>query len=274
MKISIVTISFNQGKFLEEAILSVLNQDYHVEYIVVDPGSTDNSRQIIEKYQDKIAKVIYEPDNGPADGLNKGFLYATGVVWGFLNADDFLLPGAISHIAECFVQNPHADVISGHGIVVDASSKEMRKIYSDQFSLIASAYGMAILVQPSTFYKADVYKKINGFNVKNKTNWDDELFVDIKLNNGIFMRTNKFLSAYRIHPSSITGGANSLLHSNIQGYESTRFRKIMGRNKSWFDWPLMQIYRLRKHLKNPLNFYERLRHGVMYRRFQKIESEI
>ncbi len=254
--------------------MSVIDQDYPVEYIVVDPGSTDNSRRIIEKYRDKIAKIIYEPDDGPADGLNKGFVHATGAIWGFLNADDFLLPGAISHIVECFAQKPHADVISGHGIVVDTSSKRIRKIYSDQFSLIASAYGMAILVQPSTFYKADVYKKINGFNVGNKTNWDDELFVDIKLHHGVFTQTNKFLSAYRIHPSSITGGASNLVHTNIQNYEAARFRKIMGRNKSWYDWPLTQMFRLRKHVKNPLNLYERLKYGAMYRRFQKSESEI
>ena len=73
MKISVVTISFNQAKFLRECIDSVLNQDYHeIEYIVVDPGSTDGSKKIIDSYGDKIIKY-YEKDYGPADGLNKGF---------------------------------------------------------------------------------------------------------------------------------------------------------------------------------------------------------
>ncbi|MFZ5919691.1 MAG: glycosyltransferase family 2 protein [Chloroflexota bacterium] len=267
MKISIVTLSFNQGKFLEEAILSVLDQDHPVEYIVVDPGSTDDSRQIIEKYWNRIAHVIYEPDNGPADGLNKGFSHATGTILGFLNADDFLLPGAVSHIAECFVQNPHTDVVSGHGIAVDASGKEIRKIYSDEFSLIPSAYGMAILVQPSTFFKADIYRKTNGFNTNNKTNWDDELFVDIKLQNGNFSRTNKFLSAYRIHPSGITGGASNLVHENIRNYASARFRKIMGRDVSWYDFFALQWFRTLKYIHNPLNVYERLKYGSVYRRY-------
>ena len=73
-RVSIVTISFNQEKFLERTIRSVLAQDYpEIEYIVVDPGSTDGSRDIIERYRDRIAHVIFEPDKGPSDGLNKGF---------------------------------------------------------------------------------------------------------------------------------------------------------------------------------------------------------
>src|SRR5450432_3341584 len=97
LKVSIVTISFNQAAYLEEAIRSVLDQDHPlVEYIVVDPGSTDGSRDIIERYRGRIAKVLYEPDQGPADGLNHGFAHATGDVFACLNADDLLLPRAVS----------------------------------------------------------------------------------------------------------------------------------------------------------------------------------
>ena len=79
MKVTIVSISFNQAAFLEQAIRSVVDQDYgNIEYIIVDPGSTDGSHEIIERYRDRITKVIIEPDEGPADGLNKGFAHATG----------------------------------------------------------------------------------------------------------------------------------------------------------------------------------------------------
>ncbi len=78
MKVSVVTISYNQAEFLEQCIRSVIEQDYDdIEYIVVDPGSTDGSRDIIEKYHDYIDHIIFEPDCGPADGLNKGFAHAT-----------------------------------------------------------------------------------------------------------------------------------------------------------------------------------------------------
>ena len=94
MRISIVTLSYNQRTFLREAIDSVLQQDHpDLEYIVVDPGSTDGSREFIRSYGEQVAQVVFEPDQGAADGLNKGFSRATGEVFGFLNADDYLLPG-------------------------------------------------------------------------------------------------------------------------------------------------------------------------------------
>src|SRR3954454_9281745 len=96
MKFSIVTLAFKQRKYLREAMDSVLNQDYpSIEYIVVEPGSNDGSREIIEDYGDRISCRIYEPDKGAADGLNNGFARATGDVFAFLNGDDLLLPGAI-----------------------------------------------------------------------------------------------------------------------------------------------------------------------------------
>ena len=268
LKISIVTISYNQLPFLEKAICSVLDQNYsNIEYIIVDPGSTDGSLNLIEKYGTRINKLILEPDNGPADGLNKGFSHATGDVYGFLNADDFLLPGALSHIADFFAKNPLVEVVSGHAIVVDEFDNELRKIYSDRFNLIESAYGAGILMQPSSFFRAGAYKKVSGFNVDNKTNWDDEFFIDIKLHKGIFKLTNKFLSAYRIHSSSITGAADDRIHRNIQNYSSSRFKKIMKREKTWYDVFLRWVFLIVKYIKNPLGIYERIMYGPVYRRY-------
>src|SRR4029077_1447448 len=114
-RVSIVTISFNQGKFLERAIRSVLEQDYEdIEYIVVDPGSTDRSREIIERYRSRISRVILDPDKGPADGLNKGFAVASGDIYGYINADDAYLPGAITKAIASFQARPQADVIYAH----------------------------------------------------------------------------------------------------------------------------------------------------------------
>ena len=122
MKVSIVTISFNQEEFLEDAIRSVLNQDYHdIEYIVVDPGSTDGSRNIIEKYHDKINHIVYEKDDGASHGLNIGFSYATGEVYGFLNADDILFNHAVSDFVKA-LQQRDVDVVSGHGFFINSSA--------------------------------------------------------------------------------------------------------------------------------------------------------
>ena len=121
MRVSIVTISFNQARYLPRAIASVLSQDYtDIEYIVVDPGSTDGSRGIIERYEHRLARVVLDPDDGPADGLNHGFAFATGDVVAYINADDALLPGAVRQAVDYLIANQDVDVVYGDGYIVDA----------------------------------------------------------------------------------------------------------------------------------------------------------
>jgi glycosyltransferase involved in cell wall biosynthesis len=119
MKISIVTLSFNQRGYLQQAIDSVLSQNYSdLEYIVVDPGSTDGSREFITSYGAQIAHTIFEPDRGAADGLNKGFGRANGDILGFLNADDFLLPGSLNRVANFLETHPECDIAMGDGYTI------------------------------------------------------------------------------------------------------------------------------------------------------------
>jgi glycosyltransferase involved in cell wall biosynthesis len=123
MRVSIVTISFNQGRFLPRAMTSVLSQDHpDVEYIVVDPGSSDSSRELIRSQASRIAHVVLEPDSGPPDGLNHGFAHATGNVLGYVNADDALLPGAVREAVAYLSANPDVDVVYGDGYLTAMSS--------------------------------------------------------------------------------------------------------------------------------------------------------
>ena len=119
-RVSIVTISFNQASFLEECVLSVLSQKANdVEYIVVDPGSTDASRDILQRYADRIDTRILEPDHGPADGLNKGFAAGSGDIFGYINADDRYVAGAIEFVRTFFLENPAVDVLCGAIRIID-----------------------------------------------------------------------------------------------------------------------------------------------------------
>jgi len=245
MKISIVTISFNQGKFLKQCIDSVLSQDVaNLEYIIVDPGSTDGSRNLIDSYGAKIKK-IYRPDNGPADGLKNGFNIATGNIYGFINADDYLLPNALKKVQYFFAKNKLKTFVSGNGFIlsVDSSFKEIRPGVMSKFSC---AYGTCTIFQQSTFFPAAFYKKVGGFNVDNKTCWDAELFIDFILSGYKHINIKENLAVFRIHSESISGSGKLL-----QSYDYDRkklFKKIMKRNFYFFDFSLSFFLRLIKKI--------------------------
>ncbi|RMH35842.1 MAG: glycosyltransferase [Nitrospirae bacterium] len=218
MKVSIVTISYNQARFLEETIRSVIEQDYpEIEYIVVDPGSTDGSREIIERYRDRIDHIIFEPDEGPADGLNKGFAKATGEIFGFLNADDLLLPGAVRRVVDYFRRYPEIDVVSGHGYKIDSAGNIIGKTYSHRFRPRDYVFGACVLVQQSTFFRNSAFRQAGGFNKGNRVSWDGELWFDMGMAGCKFGRMHTFLSAFRMHPDSITvSGRLSHLEKGIK----------------------------------------------------------
>jgi glycosyltransferase involved in cell wall biosynthesis len=210
MKISIVTISYNQGRFLDKAIRSVIEQDYpEVEYIVVDPGSTDNSREIIARHPSSFAKTILEPDNGPADGLNKGFSYASGDIYGYLNADDLYLPGAFRKVAEYFRKNPSVDVVNAHGYVIDENDKIEQKFFSRGFDVKRYLCGLSIQVQQSTFFRPGIFRKVGGFNPRTRVAWDGELHFHFGMANAKFAIVHDYWGAFRVHGESITGSQDA-----------------------------------------------------------------
>lgn len=210
-KISIVTISFNQAEFIERTMLSVLEQDYpNVEYIVVDPGSKDGSRDIIERYRSRLSKVILRPDAGPADGLNNGFAEASGDVFGFLNADDVLLPGSLRRVADFFDQHPDCDLLLGNGNVIDGHENVIRHVTTRRFSVRRYLHDGVRFIQQSTFFRREAFKKLGGFNVSNRTCWDGELFVGMMKEGAVVQYIDADLASFRIHPASISGSGRVL----------------------------------------------------------------
>jgi glycosyltransferase involved in cell wall biosynthesis len=263
VKVSIVTISYNQAEFLERCIQSVALQDCEgtLEYILVDPGSADGSREIIENCRSHIDIVGYSQDSGPADGLNKGFRVASGEILAFLNADDVFLPGAVRSAQSFFSARPDVDVVSGHGLAIDRNDRILRRIYSDRFSARGYVYGASVLVQQATFFRAEAFRAAGGFNVQNRCAWDGELFLAMAIRGAKFAVTNEYWSGFRLHPSGITG-SNRL--SELQAaYHREMFRKIMGRDKTFPDAVMGLGLRALKHLAHPVRAIERVRYGAV-----------
>lgn len=162
LKISIITPSYNQGKYLEQTITSVLSQNYPaLEYIIIDGGSTDNSVDIIRKYEKHLAYWVSEKDNGQSEAINKGVSRATGDIINWLNSDDYYEPGALLKVAEAF-QEPVVNVVCGRGRLFrnpneTAYYSNGTDIYSGN---LAKTIGWARIDQPETFFRATVIKKI------------------------------------------------------------------------------------------------------------------
>lgn len=267
VKISIVTISFNQAEFLERTIRSVLEQDYPaIEYIVVDPGSTDGSREILARYADRV-KLILEKDAGPADGLNKGFAAATGDIFGYVNADDVLLPGAIGEAVRYLETHPAVDVVSGDARVIGPRDELLRLAFSDRMWVRGYIYGAVVLIQPSSFFRRAAYELAGPFNVNNRSTWDGELFLRMAARGARFARSHRVWSGFRLHGNSIT--ASKKMADNAAAQHLRLFREIAGREPNALDGLAGRALQLWKHLVNPRDTAERILKGPVYGRSVK-----
>ena len=157
--VSIVTPSFNQARFLEQTIRSVLEQDYPwLEYFVIDGGSTDSSVEIIKKYESKLAGWVSEKDKGQADAINKGLCQAHGEIVAWLNSDDYYLPGAIQRAVETFRQQPDAGLVYGNVISVDENSKTFN-LQTFKLLNLVDLMSFQIISQPAVFIRRAVLEQ-------------------------------------------------------------------------------------------------------------------
>ncbi len=201
-KISIVTPSFNQGEFIEETILSVINQGYNnLEYIVIDGGSTDDSVGIIKKYEKHITYWISEKDKGQSHAINKGFQLATGEIVGWLNSDDLLEEGALERIASFFNREPELEVLFGQWQEFDSKGNRPKNFNPLEVSNVKWMYS-SLYAQPSTFYRKDIFNKIGYLDESLKFSMDNDLFKRMILFGSKTKRTNEIFSKFRWHDQS------------------------------------------------------------------------
>jgi len=159
--VSIVTPSFNQRKYLEETIQSVLNQDYpHLEYIVVDGGSTDGSLEIIQRYAHRLAWWVSEPDQGQTDAINKGFLHSNGEFLAWLNSDDTYLPNAVSEAVAYLQSHPQPGMVYGDANLIDENGLVIGKFPARQTNYCRLRRGYVHIPQQAAFFRSALWRKV------------------------------------------------------------------------------------------------------------------
>lgn len=201
-RISIITPSFNQVQFIEDTILSVISQNYpNLEYIIIDGGSTDNSIDIIRKYEKQLKYWVSEPDNGQSDAINKGAAFATGDLIAWLNSDDLYLPGSLDAVAQAYINHPE-HIIAGP--VINFRHGETYEQIKNQNSLRDIETMVKFWKagwtwhQPGIFFPKSVWDKIGGLDISLHYCMDYDLLIRfMQITSPIFVETP--LARFRLH---------------------------------------------------------------------------
>ncbi len=215
--VSIITPSYNQGQFIEETINSVLAQTYpNIEYILIDGGSTDNTMDIVKKYEDKINIIVHEKDKGQSDAINKGFRLAHGELIGWINSDDRLNPDCVEKIVGMY--NAHSDGAIYYGTnidVIDADSQKQREWGTkipDREYLLRKRYDV---VQPGSFYRTDFVRQVGYLDETVHYCMDLDLFLKLLTKGKIYSYDTTTLAAIREWSETKTSTGRQKFLKNI-----------------------------------------------------------
>jgi glycosyltransferase involved in cell wall biosynthesis len=204
--ISIVTPSYNQAPFLEQTILSVLDQSYpNIEYIIIDGGSTDGSVEIVRKYAQRLGYWVSESDEGQADALRKGLERASGEIVAYLNSDDAYLPHAIASVAAAFQRDPNLALVHGDLLLVDSDGKVIGQRRGREGDFLKFFLDLANPIQqPSAFLKRSAFDEVGGIDPSFHLLMDYDLWVRVGLRGMKIRHIPEALSLFRVHCESKT----------------------------------------------------------------------
>ena len=218
MKISVITITYNSKKYLEETIESVLSQNFHdIEYIFVDGVSTDGTLDILRCHaeRDKRIRWVSEPDRGITDAMNKGIRMATGDIVGHLHSDDAYMPGTLERVADCFLKNPEAKWVTGRMLIVDEEGETLYETELKSSYTAQSILKQNIIGHPATFFRREVFDEIGLFDETFKYAMDYDLFVRVALKYEPVV-IDHLLARFRYHPGSLSSA--NLLKAMAEDY--------------------------------------------------------
>ncbi|HZD30604.1 MAG TPA: glycosyltransferase family 2 protein [Candidatus Angelobacter sp.] len=247
--LSVVTPSLNCGGYIEDAILSVAQQPgVRVEHIVQDALSRDNTREVLRRYPQ--VRWQWESDCGQSDAINRGFLRASGDLVGWLNADDYYLPGGLQAIAQAAAEHPEADVFYGDCVFVDGRGNITRSKVEHAFDRDILFYFGCYIPSTATFFRRRVIESGHLLDCDFRVCMDFEYFVRLAAKSFRFHYVPRFVAAFRWHADNI-----SLQHVERRAYERLEVQRRYG-----------------SRLRSPLQM-ELLRQGVRAKRIvRKIAS--
>ena len=232
IKISVVTVSYNQGKYIRENIESVLKQDYdNFEHIIIDACSTDGTLDILNEYSH--LKWTSEPDRGQSHGLNKGFRRATGDIIVWLNSDDALCKGAFKTLNTFFTENPEKCVVTGNQIFIDREGNTLQRISAETYS-----YGRLLntrncsVMQNSTVFRKCVLDKVGLLDERLHYAMDLDLFIRIARDYEWF-KVDADISKFRVWENSKTTTAQIRFYQNMVTIKKKYRAKLFSSGNVW-----------------------------------------
>jgi len=204
--ISVVTPSFQQGRFLRATLDSVLTQDYrNVEVLVTDGGSTDETLDVLRSYADPRLRWVSEADRGQTHAINKGMQQARGEILSYLNSDDVLEPGILSLVARHFDDHPDAAMVYGDNHRIDTSGRNLQQpIYGQPYDLVRYVTKRQKISQPGTFWRREVMARIGLFDETFPYLMDKDYFFRVGLAGFRVDYLPLFTASFRLHEQSKT----------------------------------------------------------------------
>jgi glycosyltransferase involved in cell wall biosynthesis len=244
-KLSIITPSYNQGQFLEETILSVLNQKYpNLEYIIIDGGSKDNSVEIIKRYEDRLTYWVSEPDRGQVHAINKGLAKATGEIFAFINSDDLYLPGVFSEVLAYFQEHTDCEWLCGDTVMFGEGHRtELFQAVVPKSAAHALSWA-AHCPQPGMFWKRQLVA--SGFKEEWRYDFDHDLYIRLLLAGHKCHHLALPFAAYRLHPTSKTVAEGSHFDGEFELLAQHYEAQLQGGGRRWCKATryLRQAYKL------------------------------
>jgi len=247
LKVSIITPSYNQSRFIERTINSVLEQDYsNIEYIVMDGGSQDGTREILQKYTQRLAGWVSEPDHGQTDAINKGFARASGDILAWLNSDDTYNPGAVAAAVDFLANNPHIGMVYADTNFIDEKGQEIGRFPAAQTDYNRLRNGYVHIPQQAAFFRADLWRQVGPLDQDFYFAMDYDLWVRLAKLAPLAYLPGQTWANFRLHTSGKTILADDRCWPEML--------KVHYRDGGTFFAPIVAKYYLRKLVAPWLNW--------------------